>query len=109
MSDRKHVFEWFHPLESEDIKAARTITIRLKDGSEAEVDDGQNWFADDTAILEKVVPVAYNWPHDDYYPLPLLRAHALATWVAKELDAEVVTPKPDYKPSDYEVPPGAVA
>ena len=85
MSDRKHVFEWFHPLEPEDIKAARTITIRLEGGEEAEVDDERNWFADDEAVFDKVVPVANNWPDDDYYPLRLLRAHALATWVAKEL------------------------
>ena len=53
--------------------------------------------------------MADNWPGDDYYPLPLLRAHALATWVAEQMGAEVVTPKPDYKPEDYEIPPGAVA
>ena len=109
MSDRNHVREWFHPLEPEDIAWARTITIRLKDGSEADVDDDRNWYADDESVFEKVVPLAYNWPDDDYFPLPLLRAHKLATWVAKELDAEVITPKPDYKPEDYKVPPGAVA
>ena len=109
MSDRKHVWEFFHPLEPEDIKSATTITIRLEDGSEADVDDGQNWFADDESVFQKVIPVANNWPDDDYFPLPLLLAHKLATWVAKEIGATVVTPKPVYKPSDYEVPPGAVA
>ena len=58
-------------LEPEDIKAARTITIRLEGGEEAEVDDERNWFADDEAVFDKVVPVANNWPDDDYYPLPL--------------------------------------
>ena len=53
MSDRKHVREWFHPLEPEDIAWARTITIRLKDGSEADVDDDRNWYADDESVFEK--------------------------------------------------------
>ena len=109
MSDRKHYFERFWDLTPEEVKAARTITIRLKDGTEAEVDDERNWFADDPAVFDKVVPVADNWPNDDYYPLPLLRAHALATWVIEQMGGEVVTPKPDYKPEDYEVPPGTVA
>lgn len=108
MSDKKHVWERFHPLEPEDIKAARTITIRLQDGREAEVDDEQNWFTDDPRVFETVVPVADKWPNDDYFPLPLLRAHALATWTASQIDgARVVTPNPEYKREDYEVPPGA--
>ena len=92
-----------------EIDAARTITIRLKDRSEAQVDDDLTWYAESQDVFLDVIPTAEEWPHDDYFPLPLQRAYAIAKWVAKRIDATVVTPEPKYKPEDYRIPDGAVA
>ena len=92
-----------------EIDAARTITIRLKDKREAQVDDDLTWYAEDRDVFLDVIPTAEEWPHDDYFPLPLQRAYAVAKWVAEKIDAKVVTPEPKYKPEDYKIPAGAVA
>ena len=74
----------FGTKSKEAIAVAVTIKIRLKDDRATQVDDDLTWYAEDEAVFNEVVPVAEAWPHDDYYPLPLLRAHAIATWVARE-------------------------
>ena len=106
-----HAYPAFGTKTADEIKrgSARSITIELKDRRKAWVDDDLCWYADDQDVFNDVIPVAEDWPNDDYYPLPLLRAHSIATWVAAKMGGRVVTPAPKYTKKDYEVPPGAVA
>ena len=109
MAKGKSVWSAYWEVDEEERKSAHTIEIQLKDGRVVEVDDEGNWYADDEADFQTVIPTAQRWPGDRYYPLAMLRAYDHATWVAKEIGATVVTPKPIYKPEAYKVPPGAHA
>ena len=86
------------------------VAFETENGFIAYVDDEGTWYSKSQTLVDKLHEMFLRTTIVvTYYPLPTMRAHALADAAVGRLGGKVRTPPPDTSPEKLKVPEGAIA